>query len=312
MSLSMSRAIIFRDLQMASHSLNECKPAASRTPDCQASILHPKKQLGLAAALSDRKSGISNINATLSIGRFTKFGQAWDTHERGALVVTAATTAEKPRKHYPGEGKGFVEEMRFVAMKLHTRDVAKEGEKEPDTQPIGKWEPTIEGYLKFLVDSKLVYDTLETIVQKASHPTYAEFRNTGLERSGNLAKDLEWFRQQGHAIPDPSSPGTSYSNYLQKLSEEDPPAFICHFYNVYFAHTAGGRMIGKSVAAKILGGKELEFYKWEGNLKELLDHVKEKINKVAEGWSREEKNHCLKETQKSFEYSGKLLRLIIS
>ena len=26
-----------------------------------------------------------------------------------------------------------------------------------------------------------------------------------------------------------------------------PQAFICHFYNVYFAHTAGGRMIGKKV-----------------------------------------------------------------
>lgn len=311
----MSQTIILRDLQMASHShayLNECKPAVSRNPNGQGINFHPKGQVGLAAALSDRRSSSSNINATFSTGGFTKFGQAWKTHERGTLVVRAAATAEKPRKPYPGEAKGFVEEMRFVAMKLHTRDVAKEGEKEPDSQPIGKWEPTIEGYLKFLVDSKLVYDTLENIVQKASNPTYAEFRNTGLERAENLAKDLEWFRQQGHAIPEPSSPGTSYANYLQELSEQDPPAFICHFYNVYFAHTAGGRMIGKAVAGKILGGKELEFYKWEGNLKELLDRVKEKINKVAEGWSREEKNHCLEETQKSFEYSGKLLRLIIS
>ncbi|KAL6006305.1 Heme oxygenase 1 [Asimina triloba] len=68
-------------------------------------------------------------------------------------VVVSAITAEKPKKHYPGEAKGFVEEMRFVAMKLHTRDQAKEGEKEADTQPIAKWEPSIEGYLRFLVDS---------------------------------------------------------------------------------------------------------------------------------------------------------------
>lgn len=86
--------------------------------------------------------------------------------------MVSATATEMPNKRrYPGESKGFVEEMRFVAMKLHTRDQAKEGEKEdPDTAPVAKWEPTIEGYLRFLVDSKLVYDTLERIVEKASSP----------------------------------------------------------------------------------------------------------------------------------------------
>lgn len=87
-----------------------------------------------------------------------------------ASAGTAASTPEKSKKRYPGEAKGFVEEMRFVAMKLHTRDQAKEGEKEPQGQPVAKWEPTVEGYLKFLVDSKLVYDTLETIVGQASFP----------------------------------------------------------------------------------------------------------------------------------------------
>ena len=88
-------------------------------------------------------------------------------------VVMSATTAETPRKMYPGESKGFVEEMRFVAMKLHTKDQAKEGEKEvkePEERPVAKWAPTIDGYLGFLVDSKLVYDTLEGIVQEAANP----------------------------------------------------------------------------------------------------------------------------------------------
>ena len=87
------------------------------------------------------------------------------------MVITSATTAaEKSKKRYPGEAKGFVEEMRFVAMKLHTKDQAKEGEKEPQEKPVAKWEPAVEGYLKFLVDSKLVYDTLEGIVDKADFP----------------------------------------------------------------------------------------------------------------------------------------------
>ncbi|CAO2841311.1 unnamed protein product [Amaranthus hypochondriacus] len=212
--------------------------------------------------------------------------------------------------------KGFVEEMRSVAMKLHTKEQApKEGEKVakgPEEKSPAKWDPTIEGYLKFLVDSKLVYDTLERIVQEAPIPYYAEFRNTGLERSQNLAKDLEWFKEQGHTIPEPSEPGETYAKYLEELAQKDPQAFICHFYNVYFAHSAGGIMIGRKVAEKILNKKELEFYKWDGDLKQLLQNVREKLNKVAESWTREEKNHCLEETEKSFMYSGKILRLIFA
>ncbi|XP_012451136.1 heme oxygenase 1, chloroplastic [Gossypium raimondii] len=230
-------------------------------------------------------------------------------------VVVSATTAEKPRKRYPGEAKGFVEEMRFVAMKLHTKEQAKEGEKEvkqPEERPVQRWEPSVDGYLKFLVDSKLVYDTLEGIIDKAPFPSYAEFRDTGLERSEKLAKDLQWFKEQGCTIPEPSSPGVTYAEYLKELSEKDPQAFICHFYNIYFAHSAGGRMIGKKVAEKILDKKELEFYKWDGDLSQLLQNVRDKLNKVAESWTREEKNHCLEETEKSFKYSGDILRLILS
>ncbi|KAL3629572.1 Heme oxygenase 1 [Castilleja foliolosa] len=228
------------------------------------------------------------------------------------VVVSATAAAEKPKKRYPGESKGFVAEMRHVAMKLHTRDQSKEGEKESQGPPVAKWDPSIEGYLKFLVDSKLVFDTLERIVDKAAIPVYAEFRNTGLERSESLEKDLEWFKQQGYAIPLPSSPGISYSQYLEKLSEKDPQAFICHFYNTYFAHTAGGRMIGRKVSETILNGKELEFYKWDGDLSQLLQNVRDKLNIVAENWIRDEKDHCLEETEKSFKFSGDILRLILS
>ncbi|XP_058201559.1 heme oxygenase 1, chloroplastic [Rhododendron vialii] len=229
-----------------------------------------------------------------------------------AVVVKAAAAATAAKKRYPGEAKGFVEEMRFVAMKLHTRDQAKEGEKEAEGPPMAKWEPSVDGYLRFLVDSKLVFETLEGIVERPAFPEYAEFRNTGLERSESLAKDLEWFKEQGHTIPEPSSPGVTYANYLRELSEKDPQAFICHFYNIYFAHTAGGRMIGKKVAEKILNKKELEFYKWNGDLSQLLQNVRDKLNRVAESWTREEKNHCLEETEKSFKFSGDILRLILS
>ncbi|XP_021741724.1 heme oxygenase 1, chloroplastic-like [Chenopodium quinoa] len=226
------------------------------------------------------------------------------------LRATAVTAADAEVK------KSFVDEMRTVAMKLHTKEQApREGEKVakgPEERSPAKWDPTVEGYLKFLVDSKLVYDTLERIVDEAPVSYYAEFKNTGLERSQSLAKDLEWFKEQGHSIPEPSEPGVTYANYLEELAKKDPQAFICHFYNVYFAHSAGGRMIGRKVSEKILNKKDLEFYKWDGDLSQLLQNVRVKLNKVAESWTREEKNHCLEETEKSFMYSGKILRLIFT
>ena len=96
----------------------------------------------------------------------------------------------------PGDKKGFVEEMRFVAMKLHTREQApKEGEKraepKPEQQPMRQWEPTKEKYLAFLVESKVMYEAMEEIVASGESPQYAAFVNTGLERTEGLTKGKE-------------------------------------------------------------------------------------------------------------------------
>jgi len=88
------------------------------------------------------------------------------------------------------------------------------------------------------------------------------FRNTGLERSERLAKDLEWFESQGHTIPEPGPAGTSYAEFLTELSEKNVPAFICHFYNVYFAHSAGGRFIGKRVCSFYLNFGVWPYLSW--------------------------------------------------
>ena len=49
---------------------------------------------------------------------------------------------------------------------------------------------------------------------------------------------------------------------------------------------------------------------YEGDHKPMLEGVRQQLNEAAEGWSREEKDRCLNETQKSFKYSGDLLRCI--
>lgn len=221
----------------------------------------------------------------------------------------ATSTKEKGEKE-----KGFVNEMRKVAMKLHTKEQApKEGQQEAPKRK--EFNPTKESYLRFLVESKAVYDVMESIVHTSNHPEYAAFRNTGLERAGSLKEDLAWFNQHlGMEIPapQPNGPGISYGEKIAELAEKDPQAFICHYYNFYFAHTAGGRMIGSKVAQMILDNQQLKFYQWDGDVAVYLDEVRRKINELAESWSEEQKEHCLAETKASFQYSGKILESIMN
>ena len=221
---------------------------------------------------------------------------------------------------------GFVEEMRFVAMKLHTKDQApKEGQREAAPTPWAKWQPTRTGYLKFLNESKKVYEALEEAV--ASRDEYELFRNTGLERSQALAQDVRWFKEKYGMEPTETGadgPGARYAAELRRLAAEDPPAFVCHFYNVYFAHTAGGRMIGVKMADMLLQRHALEFYKYPlapgeaatpgsgggGDHRPLLDAVRQSLDAVAETWTRDQKDRCLAETEESFKMSGALLRSI--
>ncbi|RZC56950.1 hypothetical protein C5167_015800 [Papaver somniferum] len=231
-------------------------------------------------------------------------------------AVVASASINKNDDHKQKQ-MTFVEELRSVAMNLHVKDPSRKGgNNETMAQILMKEKPSLDGYVKFLVDSKVVYDALEKIIDSANYSSYAELRNTGLERSGALAKDLEWLREEmGIRIPSPTTSGISYASYLEEIAVKNPKAIICHFYDIYFGLAAGGRMLGKRVQAyeKILENKELEFYKWNnGELCQLLHNAREKLNKVAQSWTREEKDRCLAETEISFKYSEDMIKLIIS
>ncbi|CAO2834211.1 unnamed protein product [Amaranthus hypochondriacus] len=229
------------------------------------------------------------------------------TSSNGGLAPPVLKKRKRYRKEYPGESKGITEEMRFVAMKLRNDKGSSKSSGDSD----GVWEPSMEGLLKYLVDSKLVFETIEHVVEDSSDVSYAYFRRTGLERSECLARDLAWFSEQGMEIPEPGNPGISYASYLKELAEKSAPLFLAHFYNVYFSHIAGGQVIVKQVAEKLLREQQLEFYGWEGDEQELLREVREKLNRLSEHWSRDDKNKCLKEATKSFRYLGQIVRLII-
>jgi hypothetical protein len=169
-----------------------------------------------------------------------------------SLAMTAATTTTG----------GFIEtELRGAAMRLHTTEQApKEGEVKV-TKPKEPYVPTRDDYLAFLVDSKHVYEAFEDIVNEKEE--LAAFRNTGLERTKGLEQDIEFMVQEyGLQRPDVGTYGQKYSTELRKIADKGAiPEFMCHYYNFHFAHTAGGRMIGKHMSALLLNKKTLEFYK---------------------------------------------------
>ncbi|GMP45218.1 hypothetical protein CsSME_00013810 [Camellia sinensis var. sinensis] len=256
----------------------------------------------------------------------TTTSSSTESSESAAVAPPVIRKRTRYRKQYPGEKEGITEEMRFVAMRLRNFngkkldiDASTSDDDDDDQNNLSDnedggggehWQPSVEGFLKYLVDSKLVFDTVERIVDESKDVSYAYFRKTGLERSESLSKDLEWFSQQDIAIPLPSNPGITYVKYLEELAEKRAPLFLCHFYNIYFSHIAGGQVITKKVSEKILEGRESQFCRWEGNAEELFKDVREKLNMLGEHWSRDEKNKCLREATKSFRYLGQIVRLI--
>lgn len=210
------------------------------------------------------------------------------------------------------EGEGFDdEELEDVGEGVESFSNGDGEESDEDGEEKETWQPTMEGFVKYLVDSKLVFDYIERVIDESSDVSYAYFRRTGLERSEVLSKDLDWLSQQNIVIPEPSNPGVTYVKYLEELAESSPPLFLCHFYNIHFSHIAGGQVIAKQVSEKLLEAKELEFYSWEGESEEFLRGVREKLNMLGEHWSRDEKNRCLREATKSFRFLGQIVRLII-
>lgn len=148
-------------------------------------------------------------------------------------------------------------ELRGAAMRLHTREQApKEGQVE--SKPREPYETTREDYLRFLVDSQYIYETLEDIVR--DKPELSVFRDTGLERVGPLEKDIVFMTSEYKLVRPPvGQAGHEYAKHLRSI--KSIPEFICHYYNFYFAHTAGGRMIGKKMSSLLLDGRTLQFYK---------------------------------------------------
>lgn len=222
-----------------------------------------------------------------------------------------ATEGKASTRRRPGEQKGFVEEMRFVAMRLHTKDQApREGKQEQSALPIDAWYPRKDDFMQFLVDSRCVYSYFENELAApgSEHPLFSRFANTGLERLSAIDKDIAYLNNIGIQTPEPTTAATKYVEYLRALEDSKPESVLCHWYNYYFAHSAGGRMIGRLMQDRLFGGHTFAFYEWDTDVKQILNKVRVVIDEVASSWSRDLKDECLKETSLAFGYSGTVLQ----
>lgn len=159
------------------------------------SCVVPSRPLIMSTSVMTRKMNVRNGGALRL--------RCLDSNHSPPLPSTAATTTgsappvlkrrKRYRKEYPGESKGITEELRFVAMRLRnvngqklsgdavhssSEDEAEEkdggnlvlsdNDNDESGDGVESWQPSLEGFLKYLVDSKLVFSTVEQIVDESS------------------------------------------------------------------------------------------------------------------------------------------------
>jgi heme oxygenase len=212
------------------------------------------------------------------------------------------------------ENPGFIETgLRAAAMKLHTRSQApKEGQApEPERKP---YKTTMDDYLYFLIDNQHVFRAMEEIINLPElQPELTPFVDTGLERTERLETDIQFilneYYEDGFERPAVGPMGEKYAKKMWDIAakgKDGVPEFMCHYFNHYFAHTAGGRMIGKQMSAMLLDKKTLEYYKWDGDINKIKTDVKNSIEELAATWSQSSKDRCVGETKGAFQGGGGL------
>ncbi len=240
-------------------------------------------------------------------GHFQRYLQS--TSSPMSSSSSATTTPNKGAEH------PFLDvQLRGAAMRLHTRSQSpKEGQAPERQETKEPYVTTHIDYLRFLVDSQCVYKTMETIVLLPQlQPQLQAFVDTGLERAQPLEEDIQYMMDTYQLTrPMVGSAGRAYEKFLMDLVSDSTnhknviPRFICHYYNYYFAHTAGGRMIGKQMSALLLKKVTLKFYEWEkGDINVLKTVVKDSIENLAQTWTNEQKLACEEETANAFLYAG--------
>ena len=212
-------------------------------------------------------SPIDITSSTSKLHAQRRNAPSYPAQSSSSSLFNAAPTTTTTTTNEETEVASFIDqELRGAAMKLHTRAQSpKEGEAVEKQKPKQqeRYVPTHLDYLKFLVDSQFVYQTFEEVLKLETE--LKPFVDTGLERGDRLEQDIEFMtKEYDLERPAVGEKGSKYGEVILNIANKGKdgiPALMCHYYNYYFAHTAGGRMIGKQMASLLLDKQTLEFYK---------------------------------------------------
>ncbi|KAE8814308.1 heme oxygenase 1 [Hordeum vulgare] len=95
--------------------------------------------------ISVTAAGVNSSGMSVSFGARRMPGISVQVHSRRRGIVAAGAVARGEE----GAEKTFVEEMRGVAMRMHTKDQSSEGEKEQRGPSLSELEPNLEAYLRY-------------------------------------------------------------------------------------------------------------------------------------------------------------------
>lgn len=167
----------------------------------ESSIVHPSqlklKLLTIPSRNRNKNQNGARRNLSLKLCYFDSTTSISSSSKNSTAVIQTTSSSAPPvmrkrrryRKLYPGESEGITEEMRFVAMRLrnlngkkhpsssdssnsdseNSQDLSNdeiriEEEKAKQDSDGQTWKPSMEGFVKYLVDSQLVFNTVERIV----------------------------------------------------------------------------------------------------------------------------------------------------
>lgn len=184
----------------------------------------------------------------------------------------------------PTADRSLVREMQAASRALHISH--------PPRVPVARSPAAV---LRYFVEAQSVADALQ---RGCLHPEFAALKDTGLERGDALEKDI-WHLCATWGLDRPEPCG-EYASLIDELADARSPAFVCHAYNVMFAHAAGGgRAVGEATRGA-LGNWKAAYYVWDGDVEVMLDTTRRKIDDLGKTWTSEQQDVCVGETTRAF------------
>jgi hypothetical protein len=184
----------------------------------------------------------------------------------------------------------FVDILRHETIKMHTSQ-----QLQRRVQVTGT--PTFQGYVTWIAQQKRIHHALARF-PVAPKVDFVDAFDTELYF---LELEATWRNQLIH-IPSQSA----YAAYIESLPT---PRLGCHWYNVLFAHIAGGNTAVANTARDVLPRGWIDtssVFQHECDPSDL----RAALELEASSWTEAERRQCIDETQVAFSYVSALNRVL--